>query len=71
MEVKYHQNMATEIWLNYFNDVLYDKGIITETKRNKMKHLIYDKYNNAKNSKSKKIKYPQMPSVVIKREEIF
>ena len=56
MESKNHQNMADEIWLNYFNDVLYDKGIITETKRNKMKHLIHDKYNNVF-AKQKKAQY--------------
>jgi len=26
-----------EIWLNYFNQVLFEKGIITEEERNKMK----------------------------------
>ena len=52
MEVKNNANMANEIWLNYFNDILYDKGIIPESKRNKMKHLIHDKYNNIpRNSK--------------------
>ena len=45
--------MADEIWLNYFNDVLYDKEIITETKRNKMRHLIHIRYNNV-SSKNKK-----------------
>jgi len=53
MEIKNQKNMFNEIWLNYFNDVLYDKGIITEIKRNKMKHLIHDKCNNV-SSKQKK-----------------
>jgi len=53
MEVKNQKNMADEIWLNYFNDVLLNKEIITEVQRNKMKHLIHDKCNNvsAKNKK--------------------
>jgi len=63
MESKNYQNMADEIWLNYFNDVLYDKGIITETKRNKMRHLIHGRYNNV-SSKNKKTEYIQMPFVI-------
>ena len=47
-------NIANEIWLNYFNDVLYNKGIITENKRNKMKNLISERYNIS--VKDKKIK---------------
>ena len=70
MEVKNQQNIANEIWLNYFNDVLYDKGVITEVQRNKMKHMIDDKYKNI-SSKNKKTKYGQLPSVITKREEIL
>lgn len=54
MEVKNHKNLTDEIWLNYFNDVLYEKGIITETERNKMKNLI----SNASNTSIKKKKSP-------------
>ena len=32
--------MAEEIWLNYFNNILFDKKIITEDERNKMKNMI-------------------------------
>ena len=32
--------MAEEIWLNYYNDILFEKKIITEAERNKMKNLI-------------------------------
>jgi len=32
--------MAEDIWLNYFNNVLFEKSLITESERNKMKHLI-------------------------------
>ena len=37
------QAVANEIWLNYFNSYLYDRGIITESERNKMKTLITSK----------------------------
>lgn len=42
---------AKEIWLTYFNDVLYEKGIITEKEKNKMNSLIYQKYHNESNKK--------------------
>jgi len=32
--------MAEELWLNYFNNVLFDRKVITEDERNKMKNLI-------------------------------
>jgi len=32
--------MAEEIWLNHFNNILFDKNIITEDERNKMNILI-------------------------------
>jgi len=32
--------MAEEIWFNYFNNILFDKKIITEDERNKMKNMI-------------------------------
>ena len=34
------QLVAEEIWLNYFNDYLFRKEIISETQRNKMNTLI-------------------------------
>ncbi len=37
-----------EIWLTYFNDILYEKGIITEKEKNKMSSLIYQKCRNNK-----------------------
>lgn len=30
-----------EIWLMYFNKVLFEKGLITEKEKNKMTSLIY------------------------------
>lgn len=34
------ENLAKELWLLYFNNVLYDKGMITERERNQMKNKI-------------------------------
>ena len=34
------QHMAEEIWLNYFNDYLFQKQLISEAERNKMSNLI-------------------------------
>ena len=32
--------LAEEMWLCYFNQTLFDKGIISESERNRMTHLI-------------------------------
>ena len=32
--------MAEKLWLNYFNQTLYEKGYITETQRNRLKNMI-------------------------------
>ena len=34
------ETMARELWLLYFNQVLYTKGLITEKQKNQMKHKI-------------------------------
>ena len=39
---------AEEIWLNYFNEYLFQKRLITEVERNKMKNLIGRKTYNAR-----------------------
>ncbi len=38
---------AKEIWLSYFNKVLFEKGIITEKEKNKMSNLIYKQCHNS------------------------
>jgi len=43
---------AKEIWLSYFNKVLFEKGIITEKEKTKMSNLIY-KQCHSPNSKKK------------------
>jgi len=40
MQKTQEQLMAEEIWLTYFNDYLFQKQLISETQRNKMKNLI-------------------------------
>ena len=32
---------AEEIWLNYFNEILWKNGIIDEKKKNRMNNLIF------------------------------
>lgn len=34
------KRMAEALWLRYLNQTLYEKGLITETERNRMAHLI-------------------------------
>ncbi len=34
---------AKEIWLNYFNNTLFEKGIINKSERDKMAYLIRKK----------------------------
>ncbi len=34
------QTTLERLWLNYYNDTLYAKGLITEADRNKMRLLI-------------------------------
>ena len=43
-----------EIWLNYFNQVLFEKGLITDKEKNRMNNLIY---TNCHTSKDKKLKW--------------
>lgn len=32
--------MAENLWLNYFNQTLFEKGYITESQRNRLKNMI-------------------------------
>ena len=34
------KSVAEQIWLHYYNQTLYEQGVITETERNRMKNLI-------------------------------
>ena len=42
---------AKEIWLTYFNDILFEKGVISEKEKNKMSNLIYQKCRGANSGK--------------------
>lgn len=35
------QSIIEKLWLIYFNDTLYEKGLITETERNRMANKIH------------------------------
>ena len=41
--------MAEKLWLNYFNQTLYEKGCITEGQRNRLKLMIDSRRPSAKN----------------------
>ena len=34
------KELAEQLWLSYYNQVLFEAGLITETERNRMKHKI-------------------------------
>lgn len=34
------QSVMEQLWLTYYNDTLYDKGVITEQQRNRMRVMI-------------------------------
>lgn len=34
------ESVLQKLWLTYYNDTLYEKGLITETQRNKMRVMI-------------------------------
>lgn len=44
---------AKEIWLTYFNNTLYEKGIITEKEKNKMNSLISNYRHGGRMQKQK------------------
>ncbi len=44
---------AKQIMLNYFNNVLFDKGIITEKEKNKMVNIIYKDCQKSADKKNK------------------
>ena len=44
---------AENTWLTYFNEVLFEKGYITETNRNKLKNMIACRKASASSSKKK------------------
>lgn len=49
------QQVAEEIWLHYFNNVLYEKHLITEQERNRMSNWIDTRRYHNKPKKSREI----------------
>lgn len=43
--------LAEELWLSYFNRFLFEKGLITESERNRMVHLIANRSSGAERPK--------------------
>ncbi|MDO4730992.1 MAG: hypothetical protein Q4B14_02550 [Clostridia bacterium] len=41
------ESILQKLWLTYYNDTLYDKGLITETQRNKMRVMIKNRESSA------------------------
>ena len=35
------QRVTEEIWLHYFNEYLFQREVISESERNRMRHLIW------------------------------
>ncbi len=40
--------MAEKLWLNYFNQTLYENGFLTEGQRNRLKLIIDSRKSSAK-----------------------
>lgn len=47
------KQLAEEMWLLYFNQTLFEQGIITESKRNQMLHLITSRCSYVEKQNSK------------------
>jgi len=43
--------MAEKLWLNYFNQTLYEKGFLTEGQRNRLKLIIDSRKPSAKGTR--------------------
>lgn len=49
------QSLTEKLWLAYFNSYLYEKGVITETERNKMIAKIESRKGSTCSMKEKEI----------------
>lgn len=43
--------LAEELWLSYFNRFLFEKGLITESERNRIVHLIANRSSGVEKQK--------------------
>lgn len=48
---------AKEIWLNYFNNTLFEQGIINKSERDKMAYLIRNKCRTQNSGDKRNRKY--------------
>jgi len=46
MKNELEQTIGEEMWLSYFNDYLFQKQVISEIERNKMRNLIRRRGSN-------------------------
>jgi len=46
------KRMVEKLWLNYFNQILYQKGFLTEGQRNRLKLIIDSREPSAKEIRS-------------------
>lgn len=53
--VQERQKVAEDIWLNYFNAVLYEKNLITERQRNQMINKIASRKPSAAKQKHREL----------------
>jgi hypothetical protein len=53
MSEQQRKMVAEELWLNYFNRVLFERGIITESERNRMTTLIANRPRSSYSQKKK------------------
>jgi hypothetical protein len=51
---RWRKKVAEELWLNYFNRFLFEKGLITESERNRMTTLIANRSSAATERRSNK-----------------
>ena len=54
MKEQQRKAVAEELWLNYFNRVLFEQGMITESERNRMTTLIANRSSAAAERRSNK-----------------
>ena len=54
MKEQQRKAVAEALWLNYFNRFLFEKGLITESERNRMTTLIANRSSAAAERRSNK-----------------
>ncbi len=52
-DIKREKQMAEQLWLEYFNNYLFEHGVITEKERNRMVSAILSDQNRKQQNTSK------------------